>query len=392
MPTGAEARSRGLWGGLFPPLRGGRPFATVAAGEDCAAGARGWLAAEAPRRFCGCFAATFVLGVAAAAGLNLAVDPYAQYGTGWLPPVVHASRSEKLALMAAAGPCDALILGSSRAMKFEPDYLRQRAGLAAFNASVHYGRCEDFLALLRASRTAWGAWPRLAVVGLDVDALVAQPGVDAQLLRTEALCREIPELLSWSDRVRPFRELLSWDQTKQSLRSWRRGEELARRHAGEETFTADGVVQYHRRQREMEAGSYDFAAALAYNQREYARLYAGYRGLHPMRVEAWRELAETCRRERIALVVFLTTWQPEMLHGLANQTPFAERRAEVAALVRSTLGDADRFCDFTELGAYGGDADQFVDGVHPLEPNARRMIDVLFPAGWQPSAEAGRAL
>lgn len=382
----------------FPARRGGllRWFeaerAVAPADEAAALGAAAWWRATAPRRFCGSFATVFVLGVAALAALNWAVDPYAQYGTGWFPPVVHTSRAEKLELLDACGPPEALLLGSSRVMKFEPAYVQARTGLRCFNASVYYGRCEDFLALLRASHTRFGVWPRLVIVGLDVDAFVERPGPDARLLRNDRLRSEIPELLPWGARWGAVRELWSWDQTKQSLASLRRGAEIARQQANEESFAPDGLIAYHRRERELAAGTYDLAGPLAYTQREYRRLYAGYQRLDPMRVRAWRELTELCRREGIELAAMLTTWHPEMASLQSEVAEFAARRDDVIALVRETLGPNDVFVDFTDAATYDGDPAEFVDGVHPLEANTRRMLDVLLPAAGSARKEVAGAL
>jgi hypothetical protein len=377
-PSGMDTSFPARLGGLLRWFEADRSAAP--ADDASAVGAESWWLATAPRRFCGVFLAAFLLGVGALAALNWAVDPYAQYGTGWFPPVVLTSRAEKLALLDAFGPPEALLLGSSRVMKFEPEYVHAQTGLRCFNASVYYGRCEDFLALLRASRTRFGSWPQLVIVGLDVDAFVERPGPDARLLRNNRLRSEIPELLPWGARWGAVRELWSWDQTKQSLGSLRRGAEIARWQADEESFAPDGLIEYHRRERERAAGTYDFAGPLDYTQREYRRLYAGYQRLDPMRVRAWQELAELCRHEGVELAAFLTTWHPEMASMQRDVGTFAARRDEVAALVRGALGSGGAFVDFTDVAAFDGDPAEFVDGVHPLESNTRRMIDVLLPA------------
>jgi hypothetical protein len=45
------------------------------------------------------------------------------------------------------------------------------------------------------------------------------------------------------------------------------------------------------------------------------------------------------------------------------------------------------FVDLSRLESFAGDPKQFVDGIHPLEPNTRRMIDRLVPVGERTSGE-----
>jgi hypothetical protein len=324
------------------------------------------------------FVATLLGGIAVLAGLNLAVDPFAQYQTGWLPPVIRTSRGEKLAMLESRGFAQGLLVGSSRVMKFEPDYLAARTGKSFLNAGVYYGRPEDFLALLRASHAAWGRWPEMLVVGLDVDAFVHEPGPDARLLRNAALRRHVSELLTWQDRTRGLGELLGWQQTRSSLQSIWLCRPSAQRPADDEFFDAAGMVHYDRRERERRSGTYDYQSALDYSRGTYVRLYRGYSRLGAMRVAAWRTLSQICEREGIELVVFLTTWQADLQRELDTIESYAARRGEVEALVRETLPPGGRLLDFSDLSSYDGLADEFVDGIHPLEPNTRRMIDRLF--------------
>lgn len=348
-----------------------------------------WIAltSENHRRFFQAFAITWFAGLVLVAGLNLAVDPYAQYGTGLKAPIVRTSRREKLELLREAElsqpPVEGLVLGSSRVMKFEPQCLEAHTGYRFFNAGVYYGRTEDYLALLRASRRALGHWPRMVVVGVDIDAFTPQIGPDAELLHDGELRRDVAHLLSIDDQLRPLKELLSWQQTMNSIRSLRSGGAALAEHALEETFSAGGTIQYHRRETEMANGVYDFAGALDFTRREYLRMYREYDNLSPQRVQAWRELVDLCTRESIELQVFLTTWQPQLLSGLEAKTTYEARKQEVLSLLRETQQQTtdlqeSRVWDFTELSTFGGDSAQFVDGIHPLEPNTRRMVDVMF--------------
>ncbi|MGL4514635.1 MAG: hypothetical protein ACRCT8_16220 [Lacipirellulaceae bacterium] len=325
------------------------------------------------------FVVTFVLGLVAAAALNLAVDPYGQYGTGLLPAITRTSRGEKIDLLRAAKSPEGLLLGSSRAMKFETSRLAERTGLRFFNAAVYYGRPEDYLALVRASHDLSGDWPRMVVVGVDVDAFVETPGVDGELLRNPFLRGLATDSLTWDDRLRPLRELLSWQQSVSSLRSLRRvaGATPADH---DETFAPTGEIVYHRRERERAAGTYDFAAALSVTQDDYTRLYARYRRLSPRRVATWRALCALCREHDVTLHAFVTTWRPELVAELDKAGRLAARRDDVLKLLAETIPAGGRVADFTMLDSFDGDPTAFFDGIHPIEANTRKMIDALLGA------------
>lgn len=334
--------------------------------------------AQQPRGFLIAFSLTLLVLFASVATFNWIVDPFAQYGSGQFAPVVRTSRGEKLRLMEEYGAPDGLILGSSRVMKLEPEYLSQKTGLSFFNAGVYYGRPEDYLALLRAYHAEFDRWPKSVVVGIDVDAFVEDPGPDARLIRDERLRSQIPELLTLDDRARRYRELLSWQQTTSALRSVLRGDEMRREASEEESFQQDGKIVYHRREAELSRGEYDLASACEYTQNEYRRLFQHYARLSPMRVKAWQEFTDTCRTEGIELVAFITPWREETLASVQSTGVFAARHVDVTSLLEETLPPFGRLVDLTDIESFGGDPELFVDGVHPLEPNTRRMIDTLF--------------
>lgn len=331
-----------------------------------------------PRRFLIAFSVTLLTLIAGVAVLNWIVDPFAQYGSGRFASVVRTSRGEKLRLLEAFGPPDGLILGSSRVMKLEPQYLAHKTGLKFFNAGVYYGRPEDYLALLRSYHAVFHRWPKSVMVGIDIDAFVEHPGPDARLIRNELLRSQVQELLTLDDRTRRYRELLSWQQTTASVRSLARGEAMRREAAEEESFEFDGKIVYHRREAELSQGEYDLASACEYTRKEYRRLFQHYERLSPMRVQAWRTFTEICRTEEIEVVAFITPWREETLASVESTGVFADRHADVTSLVLETLPPLGRLADFTQIESFGGNPELFVDGVHPLEANTRRMIDALF--------------
>ena len=125
-----------------------------------------------PKRFCACSASLVVASLVCVATLNWTVNPYGQYSSNCFEPIVQDSRCEKVELFERleAAP-QGLILGSSRALKFEPEYLQTRTSQTFFNFAVNHGRPEDFLATVRYYRDRFGFCPKTVLIGVDVASL-----------------------------------------------------------------------------------------------------------------------------------------------------------------------------------------------------------------------------
>ena len=69
---------------------------------------------------------------------------------------------------------------------------------------------------------------------------------------------------------------------------------------------------------------------------------------------------------------------PQLIATLRAHTPYEDRRRELVSWLRRVAERyACRFDDLSQIATFAGDAQAFVDGVHPLETNTRRMIDRL---------------
>lgn len=331
------------------------------------------------RQFCQRVVAYLLSGLASVAALNFIINPYSQYPTRFIPPMVNPSRAEKAMLLAGTHPPPrALILGSSRVMKLQPDYLEQRTGLKSFNAGVDHGRPEDFLAFWRFYQQQYGTYPSLLVVGLDIAAMSAAVPIDARLLSDPHLGSLVPEASGLTGRYRRWQELLSWQQSVSSFKACCRASRLQQTQQPLESFRPDGLLIYHQREQELAAGTYDFAAALDYNQREYLQLYQQFDQLSEIRQSLLARLAAECREVGTHLILFTTPHHPQFEQFVCDRTDYEQRRQEVVnALQLLSSRYACEFVDMSQIAAFTGDARGFVDGIHPLEANTRRMIDRL---------------
>ncbi len=331
-------------------------------------------------RFVRMCVAMSTLGLAIVAIVNLVVNPFAQYPTRFCRPLVQTSRSEKVERLSnySTAP-DGLIMGSSRVLKYEPAYLRSRTGQTFYNAGVNYGKPEDYLAMLRYYQRRFGRMPKTVLIGLDVHGFNHQLKTDARLLSHKQLVSCIADTVPWRDRFQSSQELLSWQQFMASLRSIR-CQLGAKANEPEVVFSNDGLADYVLRQRQIDRQQYDFQSALQYNQREYKSLFENYDRLSRNRLVILREALESCQAAGTQVVLFLTPMHPELAAYIRGVTTYKDRKAELIATLEDWSASGNfRFEDMSDLAQFDGTADQFIDGVHPLESNTRKVIDRLFP-------------
>ncbi len=323
-------------------------------------------------------------GVTGIASTNTIVNPYAQYASHFFQPVVQTSRASKLVLFDACcdvTPPDVLILGSSRVQKFEPRYVEQLTGLRCFNAGVNYGSTEDFLAWFRHYWTKTKRAPKLLLLGIDVAGFSDAARADPRLLGCRPLAHELNDVLNIRDRLQPYRELLDLSQTRQSLRS------LIlhlrdRVPQPEERYCDDGLLVYDRRERELAEGTYDFEGPLNYTIDEYRHKFCNFGSVSNQQLEVLNKLFQQCEEAGTNVIAFYTTNHPRQLAALRVDAEYDRYSALVDARLRPTCDRYHvRLVDLAEINQYGGDSAEFVDGIHPLESNTRRMLDVILAEG-----------
>ena len=333
------------------------------------------------RRFCWQFTAMLVSILAFVAVLNLVVDPFAQYpGPQPFGPVVQMSRADKLRLFndLPAAP-DGLILGSSRVLKLEPGYLEAVTGLGFFNAGVNYAVPTDHLAWFRYYLDRFGRAPTLVILSLDLSSFSPTVQTDARLITNPTLAPYVHDVLPWKERWARWSELLDWHQVRESLRSLNHHVLQDQTPERIEEYRPDGLLVYLERERQIANGTYDYAGPLEFNKAEYASRYRGFDKLQEGRLVEFEKLAAACRRNETRLVVYLSPMHPELMAHLEHSgASFQVLRGELADHVGRLAGVLGfEFFDLTEIESYGGEVGQFIDGIHQLEPNTRKLIDYI---------------
>jgi hypothetical protein len=271
-------------------------------------------------------------------------------------------------------PPQGLIVGSSRVHKIEPSYLLAKTGIRFFNAGVNFGKTEDMLAFLRLYQQLQGCHPDPLLIGIDVESFQESP-TDSQLRRHPRLAKCIRDELSGLEQFASLPDLLSWQMSKMSLRG-----ALGLRPPPELLFifSPDGVITYVDREQAMAEGTFDIEPYLSYDQKLYLQLYSKYDRLSLRRLGSFEKLLDEVERGKSRCVVFLTPFNPQ-LRTVLQQTPhFQNREAEVRNYLEGVCrAHGVWFRDFSNLDSFGGDSQEFFDGVHPTEINTRRMIEKL---------------
>ena len=333
-----------------------------------------------PKRF-SLFVTYFVVACLAIVGsFNWLVNPYGQYSSDLLAPIVQDSRQEKVDLFEKLEVVpDGLVLGSSRALKFEPAYLQARTSQTFFNFAVNHGRPEDFLAIVRYYDHRFKRLPKTLVVGIDLSSLNDEVPNDARLCVEPRLFEFARDTCSWSEEFDRFSQLFSYQQLNSSIKSIKNCLFKKKQAELEQRFLADGVIQYITREKQISEGKYDFDAALDFSQREFIAVFSKLNAPSTRRLGYLREALRLCKANDCKVYLFATVAHPKLRETLAAKTKFVELEKKSILALESMARELEvNFVDFGAVEKFAGDPNCFVDGIHPLEPNTRRMIDRLF--------------
>lgn len=326
------------------------------------------------KRWTAMFFATLLIVSGAAAVLNLAVNPFGYYPTNLFPPLTWSSRQIKVDLLRRRGNSEILVLGSSRAMKVAPSHIHALTGLRAFNACVDSARAEDWLALYAFARGEQREALRELVIGIDLEAFHNHLEPDARLAGLPELRQSLP--LGMQLRLLTQASPLSYGQAVASLRSL----QLSRTGYPPQAsrFDEDGFLHYVFWEREIAEGS--FSPALSGPYAEYEGRFAGFTALDEQRTALFEELLARAHRDRVRVRAFITPLYSGLVANLRRSHDFDGLRALMLGYLESVAGRFQEFSyvDFTDVHAFGGDPNGFLDPAHTDDANSRRMTEALW--------------
>lgn len=311
---------------------------------------------------------------------NIAVDPYAQYGTGLVRPVSWTTRATKVALLTQRSPQPRLlILGSSRSMKIEPRYVNERSGFVSFNAAVSSARVEDFLAFFRYAVHDLKLPVEEVIVGLDLEAFHNALPPDHRFFKVEELYRQVPNLFNLRQALKLISDGMGQPQTHRSLRSLQMYL-MDSYPPPKQSFAPDGYMTYLILEKQKAAGRFDLQVHIEASKKEYTNRFTGFSKLAPWRIALFGQFLSECAKNGISVKVFITTLHPEVVEAV-GAVYHLRMRELLAALVEFQGQYSFSFFDASDVSAYSGSLEGFFDGGHIDEQNSRLIVDQLYPNG-----------
>jgi len=259
---------------------------------------------------------------------------------------------------------EVVFFGGSRSMRFEPAFMEEKTGLKGFNLAMTNGKPEDawvFAHFLhdRSPRTKL-RW----VWGVQVSTMYERD-LEAGLIQDPRLNRYLPlDLLVEQGRSLPRTPEEVPKVARTDLRRYGR----------------DGVVL---------SNSYDRAEAQGRTLERSLEVYIK-RALAKQQQAPGRSVEKRSRSRDYfeatlgyldaiggEAVIIAMPVHPEALEAL-REHGWQDRHERFLAYIRSLRDKYDvRFIDLSEIESFGGDPEEFYDGVHIKAANARRVITKL---------------
>ena len=280
-------------------------------------------------------------------------DPKRVWGVDLLPPDPTDARPLKLAALERAGRFELLIVGDSRGQRLEPEHVRRRTGLTAFNGSVTAGRIDAVEYVVDR-----GLRPRHGRVRAAL--ILSGPEV---LNQDHGLFPSMPDRLRASLTSETLK--LSVDGLLEELSLLKRPEVWRYAADGRETFTT----------------AWDFAEVARAGGPTRRALDYSIKVFDP----AWRlaAKAEGDRLDRVLgrlnahgvePVIVLMPYHPYLLR---HRRPQIERaRRHFLGLLEGMRPRRDfHVVDTTYPSVFGARMDGFADGLHMDERNMRALFD-----------------
>jgi hypothetical protein len=332
-------------------------------------------AGESLRRFVVVALATFAGALLLTGAANAVVDPLGSVGTGLVRPAVFSDHAERLKLIGRLKqPPQLVVLGSSRALKAEPAYLRQLTGLTAFNAAASNGKTADAFAYANLFHDRWPDARIRHLWVLEVEAFRPLPP-SPQLLAEPALARHFPASLRASTRLDDLQRLFEWRTTKSSVKTVLRAVRGGKQ-PGQVDLAADGFRSVDQHDR-SEAAGIPFATRLAESIATARNFIPAMQrsGLSADSRRYFEQAVADMNRFGDAPVIVLGPVHPAYRAAFGGAAAYDRLNARLTTYLAG-LRDRLRFTvvDLRDLESFGGSPDEFYDGIHLHVANMRKLL------------------
>ncbi|MCK4593825.1 hypothetical protein KAU45_04935 [bacterium] len=318
--------------------------------------------------------ALFLLPLAVLLVLQYLLDPLDMYpGEQLAPSVVQSVRREKAEgyLEHSGRDLDAVILGSSRAMRLDPCRLTGY-GYKAYNLAVHNARAEDLYCLLRLVLEHNARPLRLIVLGIDVESFHNAKPTDRNLLGC-------PELARYMGEAGPIGERSDEDLLRDLSTNLRLSFVSA-------YLSVTGELERRRVGLVPQNGNYTTTPLRPRNHSDrldpsivgmYRERFVGFTGLSSDRIGYFEGFLGLAAENGIRVLGFITTLHPSLDRYLARNTTYDERLEELRAYLDSLKYPNFTYRDFSLPERFGGTDADFGDSAHIGSVNAGLILDRL---------------
>lgn len=284
----------------------------------------------------------------------------------WPPELVCPSeRSFKADQIDALGYAPQVIFfGGSRSMRFEPAYMKRQTGLKGFNLSMTNGRPEDAWVFAHYLHSRSPGTKLRWIWGIQ-NSTMSERALDPGLVQDERLNRFLPRAL-----LAQAAELLPQTPDKVPKASpdqWR-------------TYSRDGVVLWNNYDKWEKQGRTLERSLRIYIKRALEK-QQGEPGSGFEKPSRSRDYFERTlgylNRLGVKPILMSMPVHPKVLKALM---PGGWQESHDAFLhyIDTLRGRYEfEFIDLSRISSFGGDPDEFYDGVHIKAANARKVIDTL---------------
>ncbi len=320
--------------------------------------------------------------MAAVGTLNTLADPYGLAGLRLLPTTTTTDRTVKADLVEELKqPPQLIVLGSSRAMGYEPAYLKEKTGLRTFNAGLNgIGGVAESWAMVNFMHDRFPDSRPSYLWFVDVESFVpfSVQGRTAQEPRLARYIDGTAANRSWEGVLAKVFEdratFFSWVTAKDSLRVLTHRKQAIRvQSAYRKRFKADGTYTHYQ-------GTVQQVFAKYYppSEQRYRDLYTNvYHTLDPTAKSYFERTLGYMNAHGSEPLLVLTPISPRLVKVI-GPLGWYQRHRQVVDFIQSLQGSYRFvFVDLTDIRTFNGDPRQFGDGVHLATANTRRLIDYL---------------
>ncbi|MCW2961281.1 MAG: hypothetical protein JWM90_1668 [Thermoleophilia bacterium] len=353
--------------------------------------------------------------------LSVIVVLGALYGAlWWLDPISVTGRQTRFSIVENGGvrqakldlmeqlPAtpDVLVLGSSRSMKLNPATIEDvTGGETAFNGAVSGGTTKDIYLYARYAEDLWGdqgEFPHL-VVGVvnDVLRFGGTSALDPRLKRylpkedaAQANQLEVAKALLQTKTVeagaRAVKRVVEQEGPGALLNPVQKGTEInadlavvGKQKGNNVEFLDDRGMQ------EFKPGA-DYSKSVEVRVERQMTVFArngyekdpDYTGADDRAVDLLRKTIELANRNGDVPTFWVTPFHPTALRFLPDEYDVRNARfREVFADLRKDTSLEFNFIDLDDISSFGGDPEEFHDGIHPTEKNTAKIIAKLHEEG-----------